>query len=367
VTAKTKRADFMMVGVAYAGFIALGVPGTLLNIAWSPYIRETFNLSQEAIAALLVASTTGYFIATFTSGRIIARLGIGTMLLVSSVLGVVGLLGSALAPAWEVLIAFAVLGGAAGGLIDGGMNIYFAATYGPRLMNWLHAFFGVGATLGTWMMTNIIAANLSWRWGYGIAAAIYVVLAVTFALTRNRWRTAEPRKTDQPRPRSRGREVLLLPIVWIGVALFFVYGGLEVPFPVWSICESAEGCIGYPRLYARRDLQRRASVVESDCDRWFHRAGAARLRTSADFPTAGHQHAGSAWSRTGPPRHRFPDWCGQHRYRSAAGVGGCVGRTSWRAHHSAGLVDDGNRHRGAVRNQPARQPDSTARRSHTCC
>lgn len=233
--AKTNRADFMMVGVAYAGFIALGVPGTLLNIAWSPYIRETFNLSQEAIAALLIASTTGYFIATFTSGRIIARLGIGTMLLLSSVIAVVGLLGMALAPVWPVMVAFAVLSGSASGLIDGGLNIYFAATYGPRLMNWLHAFFGVGATIGTWMMTNIIAANLSWRWGYATVAVLYGVMAVIFLLTRSRWRTAAASPpAEQPRSRSHGRQVLFLPAVWLGVALFFAYGGLEVSSGQWA-------------------------------------------------------------------------------------------------------------------------------------
>ena len=51
-------------------------------------------------------------------------------------------------PTWPVLVLCGLLVGTGGGILDGGMNIYFAANHGPRLMNWLHASFGIGATLG---------------------------------------------------------------------------------------------------------------------------------------------------------------------------------------------------------------------------
>lgn len=231
---KINRADLLMVGIAYAGFIALGIPGTLLNIAWSPYMRETFGLPLDSLGLLLIASTAGYFFASFGSGRIINRLGVGALLLASSLLGVVGLLGYALSPSWVGLIVFALVSGSAGGLMDAGMNIYFAATYGPRLMNWLHACFGVGATIGPLLMTTIIQSGQSWRWGYALAAAIYGALAITFALTRGRWRTVEMPTGVKSQAPVRARSVLLLPAVWLGVAVFFAYGGLEVAAGQWS-------------------------------------------------------------------------------------------------------------------------------------
>lgn len=225
----------MMVGLAYAGFIVMGVPGTLLNIAWSPYMREEFTLSLDALGTLLIAGTVGYFIASFSSGRIISRLGIGILLLIGSLSSVAGLLGYALLQNWVALHAFAVLAGIGSGLMDGGLNIYFAAHYGPRLMNWLHACFGVGATLGPLVMTAIVNNSQSWRWGYALTAVLYGVLAVAFVLTRNRWRTAPPPSTaaDAP-PAPRGRAILFMPAVWLGVIMFFTYGGLEVTGGQWS-------------------------------------------------------------------------------------------------------------------------------------
>ncbi|MBI5668923.1 MAG: MFS transporter [Chloroflexi bacterium] len=234
--AKSNRADLLMVGIAFAGFTLLGVPGTLLNIAWTPYMRTEFGLSLDAVGTLLVASTVGYFFASSTSGRIITRLGIGRMLLVSALVSAVGLLGWALTPGWLPLIGFSLLSGVGAGLIDGGMNIYFAATYGPRLMNWLHACFGVGATLGPVLMNLIVNNNQSWRWGYAVVATLYGVMAVTFFLVRHRWQTAQPSAQAETvhRPRQRGRDILLLPAVWLGVVMFFIYAGLEVTGGQWS-------------------------------------------------------------------------------------------------------------------------------------
>lgn len=227
------RADLLMVGLAYLGFIVMGVPGTLLNIAWT-YMREEFTLSLDALGTLLIASTVGYFIASFASGRIIARLGIGLVLLLACLASLGGLLGYALLQSWVLLHVFAALAGAGSGLIDSGLNIYFAAHYGPRLMNWLHACFGVGATLGPLVMTAIVNNNQSWRWGYALTAIVYGALALAFALTRDRWRTAPPPSASDPHPTRRGRAVLLMPAVWLGVVMFFTYAGMEVTGGQWS-------------------------------------------------------------------------------------------------------------------------------------
>ncbi|HEX2906805.1 MAG TPA: MFS transporter, partial [Phototrophicaceae bacterium] len=230
---KLNRSGLILVGIAYLGFIALGIPGTLLNIAWAPeHMQKTFAVPIEAYGLLSIAGTIGYFIATFTSGRIISRLGIGKMLLISAIVTTIGLIGYAITPSWASVIAIALIMGVGSGLIDGGLNIYFAAHYSPRLMNWLHACFGVGATIGPWLMTSMITAGQSWRVGYAIVAGVYVLLTVIFFLTRTWWQTP----ASAPAPATAGpttapkqsRQVLLMPAVWIGVALFFAYGGLEV-------------------------------------------------------------------------------------------------------------------------------------------
>src|SRR5689334_3209248 len=117
-TTSINQTDSVRVGIAYLSFIVLGMPGAMLGVAWSPAIRSTFNLSLDAVGALLVATMGSYFVASFISGRLVARVGFGTLLIASSFLTAVGLIGYVLSPSWPVMVAFGILVGGGGGVID---------------------------------------------------------------------------------------------------------------------------------------------------------------------------------------------------------------------------------------------------------
>jgi fucose permease len=230
----SSRRDLLVAGIGLFSFVVLGLPGALLNVAWSPSIRDTFRLSLDAVGALFLTTAVGYLLGSSTSGRLMARLGAARLLLASAVLSGLGLLGFALAPAWGVMVLLGLLVGAGAGMLDGAMNIYFAASFGPRLMNWLHACFGIGATIAPLAMTAILKGGGSWRLGYGLVTLFYGVLAVLFLLTRARWDLPlQPGSDAEPRIATMA-ETLRLPPVWLGVALFLAYTGLETSAGQWS-------------------------------------------------------------------------------------------------------------------------------------
>jgi len=70
----------------------------------------------------------------------------------------------------------------AGG-IDSSLNAYVARHYGPGLMQWLHASYGVGVTTGPLIMTAAITHFQNWRLGYLLVGAVQLILAVTFWIT----------------------------------------------------------------------------------------------------------------------------------------------------------------------------------------
>src|SRR3954454_2908681 len=86
-----------------------------------------------------------------------------------------------------------------GGAIDRSLIAYAAAHFSPRAMNWLHACFGIGATLGPAIMTGVIVGGQSWRIGYVIVGAMQLALAVCFVVTRQLWRGPALSTTD-PEP-----------------------------------------------------------------------------------------------------------------------------------------------------------------------
>src|SRR5438094_3272903 len=90
------RTDWLAVGIGFFSFVVLGMPGALLNVAWSPSMRGTFGLPLDAVGALFLASTSGYFAASSASGRWMARYGLARLLTASTLASALGLLGLAL-------------------------------------------------------------------------------------------------------------------------------------------------------------------------------------------------------------------------------------------------------------------------------
>lgn len=220
------RADKIVILIAYFGFIVLGMPGALLGVA-TPYINETFNLSLDAIGVLLVALTIGYVAASAMCGRAIARFGAARLFAGGLLLNVIGLAGYILSPSWPLMVACGLLSGFGTGFFDAGLNIYFAAHFSPRLMNWLHACFGIGATLAPLLMTALLNSGSSWRSGYLLVVVLYLVVVVLIMLTRSRWDIPGANQSAAGSESVPASETLRLPLVWVGILLFLAYTGME--------------------------------------------------------------------------------------------------------------------------------------------
>ena len=118
-----------LVLLAYVAFISLGMPDGLLGVAW-PSIRTTFSIPLDAIGMLLTASVTGYMLASFLSGPLIARLGVGRVLAASCALTGLGLISYTLVPEWWMMVLLGVVAGLGAGAIDSGLNTYVASHFG---------------------------------------------------------------------------------------------------------------------------------------------------------------------------------------------------------------------------------------------
>ena len=188
-----------LVVLAYVAFIALGMPDGLLGVAW-PSIRASFSIPMDAVGLLLTACVAGYLTSSFLSGPLIARLGVGNVLAVSCAMTGAGLIGYTLAPAWWMMVLLGVVAGLGAGAIDAGLNTYVAAHFGEGLMQWLHACYGIGVTLGPIIMTIALTTQNSWRLGYRVVGGFQLVLAACFALTLPLWNQKEtPTGSEEPK------------------------------------------------------------------------------------------------------------------------------------------------------------------------
>jgi fucose permease len=227
--------------LASLAFAALGLPDGLLGIAW-PGMRAQFGLLLDALAPLLVTFTGGYVAASFGAGRLLARLGLGRLLVLSCAATGLSLLGYAFAGAFSIVVLLGLVAGVGAGGIDAGINTYAATQHGPRMLNWLHACYGIGATGGPVILTAVLMADGSWRSGYEIVGAAQLVLAAAFVATLTLWtpvRAAnDARAPDRP---VALRATLALPAARWGVALFLFYTGLELAIGTFAFTLLTEG------------------------------------------------------------------------------------------------------------------------------
>lgn len=228
-----RRGRMIVIGLAFLGFISLGLPDGLLGVAW-PSMAITLDQPIGALGTIAPFFTAGFLVASIFSGRLLARLGVGRLLAVSCLLTAIALLGFAVAP-WAGVLLMAVLLGAGGGAIDAGLNAYAAVRFSPRVIQWLHACYGIGATAGPALMTVLLAAQRPWQLGYLLVAAGQMVLALCFVVNRRRMEADDARQAAEPHPPSVGlRAAMRRPLVWLSILVFVLYTGFEVAVGQWS-------------------------------------------------------------------------------------------------------------------------------------
>src|SRR5258708_11897963 len=127
----------VLLAIALVAFVSLGLPDGVLGVAW-PSIRRSFDLPPAQLGFLLTTAMLGYVASSFSSGAVVARMGVGRLLFWSSALVVANSVAYALAPAWGVMVAAGLLAGLGAGAIDAGINTFAARSLPPPLVSVPH-------------------------------------------------------------------------------------------------------------------------------------------------------------------------------------------------------------------------------------
>ena len=178
-------ATFFLI-IIYLAFISLGLPDSMLGVAW-PVMQVEYGAALETAGLLFMVIAGGTILSSLVSGAVLKRFGTGNVTFVSFLMTAGALLGFTFAPSIVWLVVCAIPLGLGAGTVDAGLNNYVAAHYKAHHMSWLHCFWGVGATLGPVIMAQAILGQNSWRQGYLIIACIQFVLVLILFFTLPLW------------------------------------------------------------------------------------------------------------------------------------------------------------------------------------
>ena len=172
--------------IIYLAFISLGLPDSVLGSAW-PIMQKDLGASLDTAGYLYMIVAIGTIFSSLASGRILKRFGTGQVTLISCAMTAGALFGFHLAPSVLWLALFAVPLGLGAGAVDAGLNNYVALHYEAHHMNWLHSFWGVGATLGPVIMGRMILSSGKWNNGYLVISIIQASLVLILLLSLPLW------------------------------------------------------------------------------------------------------------------------------------------------------------------------------------
>jgi fucose permease len=216
--------------LAYVGFISLGLPDGVNGVAW-PSVRDSFSVGSGALGIISISLGVGYVLSSLFAGTLVGRLGVGRVLAGSTALAAAGLAVHATAPRWLPFVTGASLVGLGSGAVDAALNAFVARTYAAKHVNWLHACYSIGATLGPILMAAAIQRIGSWRLGYAAVAVLLAALGAGFLATSSGWGT---RSSEPQRPVGEMAGTLRHPLARLHLVAFFIYTGLETVLGQWA-------------------------------------------------------------------------------------------------------------------------------------
>ena len=177
----------LLLAVIYLAFISLGLPDALLGSAW-PSMYPVFHVpvSYAGIISMIIAA--GTVISSLQNDRLTKKLGTGKITAISVATTAVALIGFSVSHSFIALCLWAVPYGLGGGSVDAALNNYVALHYESRHMSWLHCMWGVGASVGPYIMGYALSQGQGWPWGYRYIAILQVMLTVILVLSLPLWK-----------------------------------------------------------------------------------------------------------------------------------------------------------------------------------
>ena len=240
--------------IIYLSFISLGLPDALLGSAW-PIMHEELRVPISYSGGIYMLISCCTILSSLKSESLNLHFGTGKITAFSVLLTALALFGFSQSHSFYMLILFAIPYGLGAGSVDAALNHYVALHYSSRHMNWLHCMWGIGASLGPYIMGYVLQRGESWSRGYLLIAVLQAALTFILFLSLGLWmgKDSEKRKRksfwENDKESSKKafrkssadgkkllsfREIFALPGAKECIAAFFFYCAIEQTIGLWS-------------------------------------------------------------------------------------------------------------------------------------
>lgn len=224
--------------IIYIAFISLGLPDSLLGSAW-PAMYQEFSVPVSYAGGISMIIAVGTIVSSLQSDRLTQKYGTGKVTAASVLMTAVALFGFSASHSYAALCLWAIPYGLGAGSVDASLNNYVALHYASRHMSWLHCMWGVGASLGPYIMGYALTGGQGWNMGYRCIALLQIALTVILIFSLPLWKrqgicdTGQEDEEEKARPLSL-RQIIEIPGAKQVMITFFCYCALEQTTGLWA-------------------------------------------------------------------------------------------------------------------------------------
>jgi len=237
----------LLLAIIYLAFISLGLPDSLLGAGW-PVMQRDLGVPVGFAGILTMIIAAGTVLSSLASERLTRRFGAGLVTAVSVGMTAAALVGFSVSGQFWMLCLWAIPYGLGAGAVDAALNNYVALHYAARHMNWLHSFWGVGASISPFIMSHAISAGLGWSGAYLTVGVIQAALTFALLVSLPLWGRVHAARSVKNEPdqdaaadhsgETRSHvslaQALRIPGVTLILAAFFAYCALESTAILWA-------------------------------------------------------------------------------------------------------------------------------------
>lgn len=224
--------------IIYLAFISLGLPDSLLGSAW-PAMYQEFSVPVSYAGGISMIIAVGTIVSSLQSDRLTKRFGTGKVTAASVLMTAAALYGFSISHFYGALCLWAVPYGLGAGSVDASLNNYVALHYASRHMSWLHCMWGIGASLGPYIMGYALTGGQGWNMGYRYISILQIGLTAVLIFSLPLWKRKDADDTGQTdgagkeRPLSLG-QIIKIPGAKEVMITFFCYCAIEQTTGLWA-------------------------------------------------------------------------------------------------------------------------------------
>ncbi len=235
----------VLLSVIFLSFIGLGLPDTILGSIW-PVIQKDINAPVYSAGIITLIVQAGTVISSLFSSKLVYKYSTQMITFFSILLTSTALIIFAFSYNVLFLFAAAVPLGLGAGSVDAALNGYVANNFKSNIMNFLHAFWGIGAFLGPFTMSFFIKSDTGWRAGYIFTAGILFLTAFIVFLSRKLW---SDKGSSEEKLYISNKEALKIPLVKSTLITFSFFSYIELTTGLWISSYFVYG-LGISKYYA---------------------------------------------------------------------------------------------------------------------